>query len=279
MHFQNAVLFSVIIPTRNRPERLRRALDSVARQSRQDFEIIVVNDGSTEAYDLDHPVAAKMNYIALPRVHGPALARNAGIAAARGRWLSFLDDDDEWEPNFLEVMAARLEGEGDEPVFAWGSFLNLDYGPDGAVAAARPRLFAASHASREQLFSDALSIGTGCGLTLHRSCLARVGPFRTDYALLEDTDFLFRLLVHGCRPVCVPDILVRIHLDNRIDRLTSVARYPTRISEFRRLLGDYADFLALYPSIKTWMWDYCTYLEDEYRSYCAMRGIHQGTAA
>lgn len=261
------VALSVVIPTRNRPRQLRRALASLARQTRGDLDIVVVNDGSTERYDLADVFAELgVRYLATRRARGPAYARNKGIALARGRWIAFLDDDDEWESDFAATMLERLEREGDGAVFAWSGFLNLEYGADG-VLREEPRLFAAQHRSTEQLFSEALSIGAGCGLTLNRACFAHAGVFRTDYTLLEDTEFLFRLLTRGCRPIAVPDVLVRIHLDNSLDRLTSVIRYPTRIAEFKRLLAEYDGFLTSYGSIRKSMWEYCQSLEDEYQSY------------
>jgi glycosyltransferase involved in cell wall biosynthesis len=100
-------LFSVIVPTYGRPRFLREALDSVRRQTVEDFECIVVDDGSPEPVSVtDDP---RYRLIRRPRNGGPAAARNTGISQARGRYLTFLDDDDVYTP---ERLALALDGLG-----------------------------------------------------------------------------------------------------------------------------------------------------------------------
>jgi lipopolysaccharide exporter len=99
-----APLFSVIVPTRNRPALLARALASVRGQVGADFEIIVVDDGNTEEFAaalgaVEQSLAEGGRMLHLARRaagHGPSYAVNSGAAAAGGRYLCFLDDDDEW---------------------------------------------------------------------------------------------------------------------------------------------------------------------------------------
>jgi glycosyltransferase involved in cell wall biosynthesis len=96
---------SVVIPTRNRPAMLRAAIDAVLAQTFGGYEIVVVINGP------DNPATAETSKIALAagcrivRIQraGIAVALNAGIAAAQGEWIAFLDDDDLWEPNRLEA--------------------------------------------------------------------------------------------------------------------------------------------------------------------------------
>jgi glycosyltransferase involved in cell wall biosynthesis len=113
-------LVSVVIPTFNREHVIGNAIKSVLAQTFQDFEIIVVDDGSRDE-------TAK-NAIKLacsePRVRifrhetnqGAQAARNAGAQAAQGKWLSFLDSDDEWLPRSLEMRLARAALENVEVV-------------------------------------------------------------------------------------------------------------------------------------------------------------------
>ena len=97
-------LVSVVIPTRGRASLLKRAIDSVLRQTMDDLEVIVVIDGE------DEQTTAAMQSIASPRVRhlqlakqaGGSRARNEGVRAATGYWVAFLDDDDEWFPEKLE---------------------------------------------------------------------------------------------------------------------------------------------------------------------------------
>lgn len=105
-------LVSVVIPTRGRPELLRRAIASAFAQTYQNLEVVVVVDGpdvqTEEALRAlkDERIRAQI----LPQNVGGAEARNIGVRASRGQWIAFLDDDDEWLPKKLEKqMAAARE--------------------------------------------------------------------------------------------------------------------------------------------------------------------------
>ena len=99
---------SVVVPTLRRPALLLRALGSVFRQTVTDIEIIVVVDGPDPATQdaLKGVDDTRMRVISNERSLTAAGARNAGAAIARGDWIAFLDDDDEWLPNKLEAQLA-----------------------------------------------------------------------------------------------------------------------------------------------------------------------------
>jgi glycosyltransferase involved in cell wall biosynthesis len=100
---------SVIIPTFNRLEYLPRSLGSVLAQSYDDYELIVVDDGSTDqtidAIQQDYP---SVNLI-VQQNKGVSAARNAGIQEASGEWIALLDSDDEWLPEKLNLQMKALE--------------------------------------------------------------------------------------------------------------------------------------------------------------------------
>lgn len=108
-------LISVIIPTYNRKEVLPRAIHSVLAQKDVSFELIIVDDGSTEKQntgyrmtddekpaDILHP-SSFIRYFHQEN-RGPAAARNLGIRHAKGEWIAFLDSDDEWKPGKLKAQ-------------------------------------------------------------------------------------------------------------------------------------------------------------------------------
>lgn len=112
-----APTFTVIIPTFNRAAMLRQALDSVAAQSYQDYETVVVDDGSTEDV-----AEAVMDHVTRPRMirqnqRGPAAARNRGVMEARGKLVAFLDSDDLWLPDKLSVYAQRMRDRPDTSIW------------------------------------------------------------------------------------------------------------------------------------------------------------------
>lgn len=102
--------FSVIIPTFNRAERLLRALRTVLDQKAEDFEVVVVDDGSSDSTPevVRSLEAPRLRY--LPKDNaGVCVARNTGAAASEGQWLVFLDDDDEVLPGWLEGLRAAID--------------------------------------------------------------------------------------------------------------------------------------------------------------------------
>lgn len=107
-------LVSIVIPTFNRVGPVCRAVDSVLRQSYRDFEVIVVDDGSTDRTRewLGRFSDARLLYFLIPHA-GVACARNSGAARARGDWLCFLDSDDVWREHKLrEQLGTHAQNPG-----------------------------------------------------------------------------------------------------------------------------------------------------------------------
>ena len=105
-------LFSIVIPTHNRATHLPVAIRSVIAQTYSDWELIVVDDGSTDDTQLVvHPFVAEDSRIHYHWQTNRELsgARNVGVDLARGTWIAFLDDDDYFLPNHLQVLADHLE--------------------------------------------------------------------------------------------------------------------------------------------------------------------------
>ena len=117
---------SVVIPTRNRWDLLSgHALASALRQEEVELEVVVVDDGSDDGSaeklaSFDDP---RVHAVCRPRRGGQAVALNAGIEAARGEWIAFLDDDDLWSPRKLR---AQLDAAGTSASFVYGSMVAID---------------------------------------------------------------------------------------------------------------------------------------------------------
>lgn len=111
--------FSVVIPLYNKEQTIERAIRSVLNQTVQNFEIIVVNDGSTDG---GQQVAEAIRDTRIRVIHqenrGVSAARNRGIAEARSDLIAFLDADDEWKPEFLETIMGLRNNFPQANVFA-----------------------------------------------------------------------------------------------------------------------------------------------------------------
>lgn len=103
-------LVSVVIPTRNRPHLVRRAVTGALAQTHARLEVIVVIDGPDPATVAELAVVKdpRLRVIALDKNRGAAEARNLAVREARGTWIAFLDDDDEWLPEKLATQLAAM---------------------------------------------------------------------------------------------------------------------------------------------------------------------------
>ena len=107
----SAALISVIVPTHNRPEMLQKAIKSILVQTCRNFEIIVVNDAGVDVESIISELSTgeDITYVRHDSNKGPAAARNSGIAAARGKYIAYLDDDDTYYPDHLETLIDFLQ--------------------------------------------------------------------------------------------------------------------------------------------------------------------------
>jgi len=105
--------FSVVIPAYNAAHLISDALKSVLAQTADDYEIIVVNDGSPDTAEFEKALEPYLNDITYIRRAngGPGAARNTGIRAARGEFIAFLDSDDQWVPTHLAEMREFLQSD------------------------------------------------------------------------------------------------------------------------------------------------------------------------
>lgn len=181
---------SVVIPAYNAAWCVRRAIDSVLAQDYRDYELIVVNDGST-----DDTAAVLTGYgDAIRVVHqanaGLSSARNAGIGAARGEFVAFLDADDWWLPNKLTRQVALMR---QRPELGFSSTAARVEDPDGKLvniwACARWQGSFLAH-----LFgSNADVAGSGSAVIARRTLFDQTGGFDETLRSLEDIDMWMRL--------------------------------------------------------------------------------------
>lgn len=199
---------SVIIPTYNHGRFLKEAIDSVLDQGTEaEIEIIVVDDGSTD----DTPLV--LAGIGDPRVRcfripnsGRAVARNEGLAHARGDFIAFLDSDDRWDPDKLERQLALLRSEP-EVGFVFSDFrrfdeegvfpkTHFDFIPSLLAAPTRPSRAGNGRVLLEDTFLECLKaeiFPTWLQTVLVRAELVSDLRFDTNLGRAEDVDFMTRL--------------------------------------------------------------------------------------
>ena len=244
--------FSIIIPTYNRPSMLKRAIQSVIKQTYNNFELIIIDDFSTISnqeiiLEFDD---GRIKYTRNDVNKGTAAARNIGVDIAKGTYISFLDDDDEYFPMFLANTCKVLKDTSSNIGFSWSSVEYIDYNDDNkATHNRRIREFTNNHKTKEELFAEVLSIGAGFGVTIKSDCLRKIGGFNKLLKTIEDTDLFLRLLINGFLPVVVPEIGIRLH-NHHYPRLTGVEKHSARIKECKWLLEQYQIFYQKHSLLK-----------------------------
>jgi GT2 family glycosyltransferase len=184
---------TVIMPVYDRERFVREAIASVLAQTFGDFELIVVDDGSTDATPavvatIDDP---RLRYVAQPH-RGVAAAMNTGLRAARGRYVARLDSDDVWLPDLLATQVAVLETRPEiDVVYARGQGMEADGTVTTHVWGFGPRW--PGDALRSQLHGDFT-----CNITAvaRRDCLERAGGFDESLTAHEDWDLWLRVARH-----------------------------------------------------------------------------------
>jgi glycosyltransferase involved in cell wall biosynthesis len=204
---------SVVIPVHNRETLIGRAIDSVLRQTYTDFELLVVDDGST-----DGTVARVQAQTGDPRLRllrhttnrGAAAARNTAIMAARGEFIAFLDSDDEWLPDKLERQVACLASAPPDMLMCCSGYWMVRE-RSREVAARIPR---ARGSWREALW-DGCTLSPGSTAFIRRRAFDIHGLFDERLGRLEDWDWLLRY-ARGHDLTVVAEPLARIHIAERM---------------------------------------------------------------
>lgn len=183
-------LISVVLPTYNRAHTLGRAFKSVLQQTFEDFELIVVDDGSGDnTADLLESIADdRLMTIRYPDNRGAAAARNAGIQASRGALIAFLDSDDAWKSDKLELQVSSLEGSEPGVGVVYSQFIR--------VKGTQERVYPADVSDlqgdlyEELLFGNLVSTQVAL---VRRECFEKVGLFDENLPCLLDWDLWLRI--------------------------------------------------------------------------------------
>lgn len=183
------IQFSVIIPTYNRADFLREAIESVLAQTFTDFELIVVDDGSTDGtQELAASYKGMVRYIRQTN-KGPSAARNNGIKNALGRYIAFLDSDDIWLPEMLAKQFSLSLKKPAAGLTATGyGLINSGHPLTETVIMNEDELADARNGNLYKNFFATSSV------MVKKRCFETVGMFNENLHFAEDWDMWIRIL-------------------------------------------------------------------------------------
>ena len=212
---------SVVIPTRNRWGFLSRTVRSVLAQDDVELELIIVDDGSTD--ETPERLAAiddaRVQILRNAESGGVARARNTGMAAARGEWIAWLDDDDLWAPRKLRAQLDAAESSRAD--FVWCDALVID--GDGKVVGLEPGPDPSEFASRVRTRNP---MPGGCSSAMaRRDAVHATGGFDESLHVVADWDYWIRLAAHArFAAVNKPLVAYTVHAGNMVLRDPGDAR-------------------------------------------------------
>ena len=182
---------SVVIPAYNAEHTILETISSVQQQTFSDFELIVIDDGSTDrTLELLHSIKDSRLQIFPYENGGVSVARNRGISHAAGEFISFIDADDLWSPDKLELQLAALQQHPEAGVaYSWTYFMDEKEG-SRSFHPCEPVFF------EGKVYSDLLVnnfIASGSNILLRRQAVESVGEFDSKCNGAEDWDYCLRL--------------------------------------------------------------------------------------
>ncbi|PIE71744.1 MAG: hypothetical protein CSA22_01225 [Deltaproteobacteria bacterium] len=251
-------LVSVIIPSYNHAAYIRETLQSVCDQTWPAIEIIVIDDGSTDA----SPEILKG--LEIPRLRlffqenqGTASALNRGLSLAQGTYIAILNSDDRYDPERIETLVSLLEANGKSPGIAFSRVRLMDQESRPVTAGPAVEWLDAAHARLTPdtplalfLLRDNFTC-TSSNFLFHRDLLETVGGFR-EYRYVNDLDFLIRCLSAG-EVVCSEASLLfyRIHDTNTLNERFG-DKEPNYLCEWGQVVAEYLEHSVDYQKTS---WD------------------------
>jgi glycosyltransferase involved in cell wall biosynthesis len=255
-------MVTVVIPTRDRHDLADRAVASVVAQTEGDFEILIVDDGSIEPYS---PASSdlRLSLIRNDEPRGPSAARNAAVAKASGNWVTFLDDDDVWLPEMLEISIEAAQASSLPPPVSVLSGIEI-VDTEGNVLKTRlpPTLRRGQHFFLEDL-DEPGSFQTHATLVAPLDVVRDIGGFDEQLRGSEHDDFFLRLndasSIVGVRTVTYR---INAHRGPRLSKAVleraegmdrTVTKHKAKFQAHRRRYGRYVSTMgATYLRAGSW---------------------------
>ncbi|MFC7321844.1 glycosyltransferase family 2 protein [Halobacillus campisalis] len=215
----NEDLISVIIPTRNRVNLLKVAIESVLNQTYENLELFIIDEASNDSTpeylrSIEDP---RVKIITHEQPKGGNIARNNGLKQSKGNYIAFLDDDDVWAKRKLELQLEIMNQRPSVGIVSCNNFY-LDENDDiaGYRNRGNDKLFESQQALEKMLLGN--FIGGASFPLLRRSHLEKLGGFQEDLKSAQETNLFLRIIDCGADVFILkePLLLYRIHSNNRI---------------------------------------------------------------
>lgn len=187
--------FSVIMPLYNKAPYVRKAVESVVGQTYSDWELVVVDNGSTDGSGevVTEIADPRIRIVRLEENIGPGGARNHGVSESTAPWICFLDADDWWEPTFLEEMSGLIERHPDAGIYGTGYYI-VKNGKKRVAPIGVEEGFGEGEINYCKVYAKTLCMPlTSISVCMPRKVFEENGGFKTHLRLGEDFDLWIRI--------------------------------------------------------------------------------------
>lgn len=233
---------SIIIPTYNRRHVIQRALKSILEQTYQDFEIIIIDDCSSD--NTEHVISpirdSRIKYMRLDKQKGAAFARNVGIREAQGCYIGFADSDDEWHSFKLQKQIDYLMKSDGQTGLVYSSVWRVKDGCKRLFPAECRHNTVPMYIHEKLLYRNFITIH----VLLRRECLEKAGLFDENLPRLQDWDLWLRISKYY-KVGFLPEPLATVYMSE-----DAISRDDEkRTTALKNILKKYIDDYNQYPTI------------------------------
>ncbi len=189
--------FSVVIPVYNKANYIAKTLESVSKQSFQDFEVIIVNDGSTDqSLEIIQQIEDKRFKIYNQINKGASQARNVAVSYANSEWITLLDADDIWFENHLEILFSTIQKLPKADVISTGYQIELKHNYIKTPVYSKPISREIEYVDNYFEFSFVDPLFWTSTLCFKKSCFEKIGGFDTNLKTGQDLDLVIRFALN-----------------------------------------------------------------------------------
>lgn len=239
-------LISVVIPVYNREKTILRALNSVFGQTYSNIEVIVVDDGSTDATAqvVSNCADERVRLISLSNNQGANKARNTGILEAKGEYIAFQDSDDEWLADKLERQLAYMRKTAVEAVYC--PYILFDAGKTHIV----PENYANQDVCEKniaEILKKTNIVGTPT-LMVKRELFYKIGMFDVDMKRLQDYEFVIRLVKNGTLGYLKEPLVKAYRMEQSI-----TSNMDLFLEAYTKIFEKHSDFIDIKYALHTYL--------------------------
>nr|WP_275440132.1 glycosyltransferase family 2 protein [Paenibacillus sp. ACRRY] len=245
---QNSILISIIMPVYNRQESIACAIESILNQTYSNFELIIIDDGSTDktCSIISSFSDDRIRYFLLKKNIGAAAARNVGIHRAKGQWIAFQDSDDYWDPSKLRKQVQLIDDRSPSIIFS--SFVRNKKGSKEYIPKNQKDIIIPKEGRLNKQLLRGNFIATPTVL-MPKVFFEKFGGFNEQMPRFQDWELWLRLS-SDCNFIWIDEPLVKVeYTENSIssDRSKMIKGYELIWSLHSRMLMDAgAEYVARY---------------------------------